>query len=227
MDCKNSILAKIKTAAIRFEFPAWENGEVNRLTGAMAVSGMVTEDDRYLNFESIEHSLPDGEIKNIATLFGTDETNEWLIEGNGVSLFLQDEDGNFAIKFGDLTINIRDRSLTINLDKDQLIEDGYLPVTAEVLTEAALLFKLADAIPKDLLYSSVDYLKNMFNLPESAYCLFRIDAWHHPTLNELYGEGILEPNAYPDLIEIADAVCSNREPFQLSGKPNTNWRQHG
>ena len=116
--------------------------------------------------------------------------------------------------------------MTVPLDREELIANGYLPAETEALTEDALLFKIVDSIPKELLYSSLDYLKESFALPENARRLFQIESWYHPTAEELDGKEQLKPSSFPDLIEIADAVCSNREPSQLSDKPNTNWRHH-
>ena len=226
MDCKTVLLEKMDAAAIRYEFPGWDDGEINSLTGAMTVSGIAAGDERYLIFEIIENSLSEGVIQNIALIFGTGETKEWLHVGNGILLDLKDERGKFQIGFGELTLNIRGQSVTVPLDREELIANGYLPAETEALTEDALLFKIVDSIPKELLYSTLDYLKESFALPENARRLFQIESWYHPTAEELDGKEQLKPSSFPDLIEIADAVCSNREPSQLSDKPNTNWRHH-
>ena len=227
MGCREILTRKLQKAADQYEFATWLVGEPDSsLTGAMRVSGMAAGSERFFVFEVIENTVEEGGIiQNIAKIVGMRDTQDYLRIGNGISLEINDSDGEFDVHFGELSVTIRDETLKIMLDRNELIHGGYLPTESEDITVEALLFKVVDSIPKDLLFSTVDGLKELFGLPEGTQRLFVTETWHHPTTDDIYG-GELSPTDFPDLLEMVAALCEGRTELNLPDVPTTHWRVH-
>lgn len=225
MDCRTKLIEEMQRAADQYQFPTWEDGEIGPPTGAMRASGIVTEDERFFIFEKVENSVDEGGIiQNVVMIVGKPDIREWVRIGNGISLEINDDQGKFDVQFGILPVLTRGEPLTLKLDREELIEGGYLPAKARKLTGTALLYKVVDSIPRDLLFSTLKGLKELFGLPEGTQRLFVTETWHHPTTDDIYGEGELKPTDFPDLLEMVDALCEGRTKLNLPDEPTTDWR---
>lgn len=226
MDCKEILIRKLLTAVDQFEFSTWENGELGAgPTGAMRISGMVAESERFFIIENVENTVEEGGIiQNVVKIVGKPDIKEWVRIGNGISLVITDDKGNFDVQFGELLVPTRGKTRTLKLDRKELIEGGYLPAKAKKLTETALLYKVVDSIPKDLLFSTLEGLKELFGLPAGTQRLFVTETWRHPTSEDIYGGRRLSPTDFPDLMEMVDALCEGRTKLNLPDEPTTDWR---
>ena len=95
--------------------------------------------------------------------------------------------------------------MTIALDRADLESGGYLERGAPALTPGALLFKICDAIPRDLLFSDDAHLKASYGLAGSATRVLDLYEWEHPTV-AIY-ESNVKPSESVDLQAIAKALC--------------------
>jgi hypothetical protein len=215
---------RLNEAARNYQFPAWECSESNATVALMRASGFRSGDNVAQVFERVEHSLDEGILQSMAYCFATFETENWVTPGRTISVNVRPSSGA-RLSFGPLEVTSRDRTFTIRLDREELISAGYLPKKARKPTADALLLALCDAIPRDYLFNTPGDLVEMFGMPADMQRLFAIDRWHHPSMDELYGEEPGRPGDMPDIAAMAEALCADDPQPKLSEEPNTSWRE--
>lgn len=224
MPCTTDLLLKLDAAAENYEFPGWECGEQNAFVGRMRASGFTSRTGVALVFEDFEYSLKEGVLQSIAFGIATFPVPTWIQVGRSVQVDVSlTETQAFPIDFGTTEVQSRGRSFSVALEQEALIAQTYLAPDADALTPEAVLLELCDTIPADWLFSSADDLKALFEMEEEAQRLFVVDAWQHLSHEELYGEEI-KPSSLPDLVAMAEAVCTGRSSPALVGIPNTSWQ---
>ncbi|HSD84884.1 MAG TPA: hypothetical protein VLG46_13540, partial [Anaerolineae bacterium] len=160
--------------------------------------------------------------------FATFPTVDWLQIGRAVYMASDEmnnpETGEFSLGFGSVKVSSRGRAFTIPFERDELVRGGYLDSDAKAPTREALLFKICDTIPQEWLYSEESYLRQAFGMGTDTQRLFIVEAWEHPSVDEVYGDEI-RPSQWPDIVALVEAVCTKKTKPKLTGIPNTSWRQ--
>ncbi|MDJ0747114.1 MAG: hypothetical protein QNJ32_27750 [Xenococcaceae cyanobacterium MO_167.B27] len=228
MKSTDKLLNQLDQAVSEFKFPIWDIDEdSSAITGAMRVSGFTSSSGIGLIFESIEYTKTENVIQCMVRCFATLPVRDWLESGDGIYVPYDDmidgETGKFIVDFGTFDIVIRDKKFNVNLDKTELINEGYIDNKSETLTKQALLFRICDTLPKDFLFSSLEFFKKAFELPEDTIILFSIDDWEHPSI-EIYEDDDIKPSNYEDIRVMVTTLEEKRTKLDLKGTPNTSWK---
>ncbi len=226
MESLELLLQALDAAAANYEFPGWECGQQNAVIATMRASGFAAASGVALVFEQFEHSIKEGVIQPTAFCFATVPTRRWISPGDGVSLFVGlDRDGRSPLVFGDLRVASHGQTFVVPCSKRDLVTAGLIADEGAAPSACAVLLRICEVLPREALFSPPDHLQRVFGLPDDAALLFALDAWRHPSFDELYDEPPLRPSACADLVAMAEALCRRESRVQLRDRPNTTWRE--
>lgn len=236
-----SWLADLDDAMENGEFLLWENTNVH--PAAMRVSGFETANGGALVFESLvfwpaAETAFTRKVDAYGPGWSSDRGTWGLVGGAGDEVVSEDQlrldldDHSFvdlvsgAAILGDgkqslevlqpggppdtFTVTVRGKNYTLPVRVPEVRGVS----TKKVSPRFALLFQVADRVPRDRLFSKK--LATELRL-EGARLLFRFDDWRHPRANEL-------PSQSPDLVAMVNALLAGKKLTKLPSKPNANWR---
>lgn len=225
------LLEALDAAAANDQFPLWCFETDYTFIGAMRAGGYTSKMGEVIVFETFEYDVRQGVMESTAWCFATFPlTVKARHYGNGVYLpsevLTHPETGQALIDYGD-TIKIQGRSTDFNiaLKKNALIARHPFGLDEGKQRIVALLFTLCDTLPRAELFSSPEYVREVFGLLPDAQRLFVVEQWEHPQVREFLGEPV-KPGVCPDLIAMAEALYARNPQPRLTGTPNTDWRMH-
>jgi hypothetical protein len=224
------LVQRIEEMANESRFPIWLVDPDLGFTGCMRAQGIRMTDGVALVIEAVEFSPSEAVVQPLLTCIATMPLDEWIRPGEA-GPFLTEEDlldmetGMPKAEFGSVTVTGRTRSFELDAERGSLAEKNY-PVTDEPTSLIqALTYLVCDELPEDELFSSLAHIQSAFGLDSSARVLFSTTRWEHPGI-EIYEGDELAVSRYPDLLEMVDALGSDRPDLALTGTPNTTWRDH-
>jgi uncharacterized protein DUF7003 len=222
--CISDLISKIDMSAENFEFPGWECGQVKAIVGAMRASGFTSTTGVALVIEQVGFSLQEGVIQCLNFCVATFPLTTFVLAGEAVLVNVRSHGtGKFPISFGQVQVTSREKTFDVPFEREVLISKGYLDSSVKQPTAEALLLTICDTLPRERLFCEAEFLKKAFGMPDDAKLLFVVEEWQHPSFNQLYGDEPFNPSSMPDLITMAEALCSGNASPKLAGMPNTSW----
>lgn len=223
------LLEALDAAAASDQFPLWCFETDYTFVGAMCASGYTSAMGEALVFETFEYDVRQGAMESTAACFAAFPLPVKARHyGNGVSvpseILTHPETGQVLIDYGD-TIKIQGRSADFNivLERNALIAGHPFGLDDDQQKLVALLFALCATLPRDELFPTPTYVREVFDLSPDTRRLFVVEQWEHPPVHEYLGEPV-KPGACPDVIAMAEALCAGNPQPRLTGTPNTDWR---